>query len=186
MQCYKYDPSDLDVIHWIASYLQEMGLPDKALSFYQKALALQPNESRWQMLMGAAYRRVGNYSNAIECFQKVYRDNPENVQALQNLVKLTSDLGMPEADVYREELAKLERTIGNRMQSARLRSGEARGRLGTSSGNGGRGGSIDDMDGGGFGEERNPYSRGNSSQFGRQGSTTIDEERGGGDDYGTV
>lgn len=173
------------MIHWIASYLQEMGLPDKALSFYQKALALQPNESRWQMLMGAAYRRVGNYSNAIECFQKVYRDNPENIQALQNLVKLTSDLGMPEADMYRDDLSKLERSIGNRLQSARMRSGDVQGRLGTSSGSAGRGGNMDEDAAGGFGDERSAYSRGNSSQFGRQGGGIIQEERGVPmDDYG--
>lgn len=170
------------MIHWIASYLQEMGLPDKSLSFYQKALALQPNESRWQMLMGAAYRRVGNYSNAIECFQKVYRDNPENIQALQNLVKLTSDLGMPEAEVYREDLMKLERSIGNRLQSARMRSGEGRGRLGTSSGGMGRTGGMEDDGLTGLGEDA--YGRGNSSQFGRQGGGIVEEERGGMDDYG--
>jgi intraflagellar transport protein 88 len=59
------------VIEWLASYLQEMQLPEKALTFYQKAQMLQPEEPKWTILMAHAYRRMGNYSQALQTFQKV-------------------------------------------------------------------------------------------------------------------
>ncbi len=61
----------MGVIEWLANYLQEVQLPEKALAFFQKATLLQPEEPKWNICIGHAYRRMGNYSQALNTFQKV-------------------------------------------------------------------------------------------------------------------
>lgn len=65
----------MSVIEWLANYLQEVQLPEKALTFFQKAALLQPEEPKWNICIGHAYRRMGNYSQALATFQKVLPSN---------------------------------------------------------------------------------------------------------------
>lgn len=41
--------------------------------------------------------------------EQVYKGNPENVFALSSLARLATDMGLKEAEMYREELGRLER-----------------------------------------------------------------------------
>lgn len=50
---------------------------------------------------------------------QVYKDNPENTHALSALARISTDMGLKEADHYREELSKLERMQESRMTSSR-------------------------------------------------------------------
>ena len=118
MQCYKHDPSDIEVIEWVAGYLIDMKLPERAIPFYERGAVLQPNDVRWPMMTAACHRKVGNYTQAIEEYQGVYKKDPDNIVALQQLVRLAKDMGIKEARQYAEELMKLERSLEK--ESARL------------------------------------------------------------------
>lgn len=50
---------------------------------------------------------------------QVYKGNPENVFALSSLVRLSTDMGLKEAEGYREELGKLEKVQESRLNSSR-------------------------------------------------------------------
>ena len=146
MQCYRHDPSDLEAIEWIGSYLNEVQLHDRAITFFSRAMLLQPNEIRWPMLIAACHRRTGNYTQAIETYSKVYKENPDNLPALQALARLTADMGLKEADYYAEELKKLEKQMENRMSAGRSGRFGPPSRLGTARAGPSRGGHEIDSD----------------------------------------
>jgi hypothetical protein len=50
---------------------------------------------------------------------QVYKENPENIQALSALVRLSTDMGLKESEGYREELGRLERMQESRLNSSR-------------------------------------------------------------------
>jgi intraflagellar transport protein 88 len=141
--CYRHDPSDLEAIEWIGSYLNEVQLHDRAITFYNRATLLQPSDIRWPMLIAACHRRTGNYTQAIENYAKVYRENPDHLPSLQALARLTADMGLKEAEHYAEELKKLEKQLENRNSAARSARFGPPSRLGTSRPGPSRGGSSE-------------------------------------------
>ena len=98
--------------------MNDKHVPDRAIIFYDHGRKLQPNEPKWGMAIGACHRKTGNYHLAIEAYQKINKDFPENLQALQQLVKLTQDIGSKDFKMYTEELRKLEKTLQSREMTA--------------------------------------------------------------------
>jgi len=90
-----------------------MELPEKAITFYEKAMHLEPADIRWQILLGANLRRTGNLTQALQVYQKLYRDNPDNVQILQTLVRLAKDVGLKDTNKYEQVFIKQETTQKN-------------------------------------------------------------------------
>ena len=79
------------MIEWVAGYLIDLKLPDRAIAFYERGMILQPNDSRWHMMTAACHRKLGNYTQAIEVYQSIYKRDPDNIVALQQLVRLAKD-----------------------------------------------------------------------------------------------
>lgn len=67
-------------------------------------------------MMASSHRRAGNYQKALELYRTIHRRFPENIECLKFLVRITSDLGMPEAREYMEKLEKVERVKQLRLQ----------------------------------------------------------------------
>ncbi len=86
---------------------------------------MQPDEVRWQLMIASCYRRSGNYHSALETYKVIHRSVggmrkeiwngisgfaffsrkfPENVECLKFLVKLSSDMGLKEAQTYAQVL----------------------------------------------------------------------------------
>lgn len=67
-------------------------------------------------MMASSHRRAGNYQKALELYRTIHRRFPENIECMKFLVRITSDLGMPEAREYMEKLEKAERVKQLRLQ----------------------------------------------------------------------
>ncbi|EPB69626.1 tetratricopeptide repeat protein [Ancylostoma ceylanicum] len=106
---YRYYPSNLKVIEWMGAYYIDAQFSEKAVNYFEKASIMQPNEIKWQLMMASSHRRAGNYQKALELYKNIHKKFPANIECLKFLVRITSDLGMPESKEYMEKLGKAER-----------------------------------------------------------------------------
>ncbi|KAE9419692.1 hypothetical protein Angca_005010 [Angiostrongylus cantonensis] len=113
---YRYYPSNLKVIEWMGAYYIDAQFSEKAVNYFEKASIMQPNEIKWQLMMASSHRRAGNYQKALELYSSIHKKFPANIECLKFLVRITTDLGMPEAKDYMEKLGKAERVRQLKMQ----------------------------------------------------------------------
>ncbi|EZA59408.1 intraflagellar transport protein 88 homolog isoform X2 [Ooceraea biroi] len=106
---YRFYPANFDVIDWLGSYFISMQVAEKALSYFKKAVELVPDEPRWRLLVAACLRRTGQFQKALVEYQDIYNKFPDNIECLKFLVRLCSDLGLKEAQMYAAELKKAEK-----------------------------------------------------------------------------
>ena len=59
---------------------------------------------------------IGNYQQALSCYKNIHRRFPESVDCLKFLVRLTTDLGLKEAQDYSLKLRKAEKTLETKKQ----------------------------------------------------------------------
>ncbi|XP_028129725.2 intraflagellar transport protein 88 homolog [Diabrotica virgifera virgifera] len=118
---YRYYPANLSVIDWLGTYYIEMQVVEKALTYFEKAALMQPQEPKWNMMVAGCHRRSGNMHKALTLYQEIHRQFPENSECLRFLVRLCGDLGMREAQDYLMELKKLEKSkeVRERVNSSR-------------------------------------------------------------------
>ena len=79
------------------------------MTYFQEAVELAPDQSRWRLLVAACLRRTGQFHKALAEYQDIHRRFPDNVECLKFLVRLCSDLGLKEAQTYAVELRKAEK-----------------------------------------------------------------------------
>lgn len=80
VQSYRHYPSNLEVIRWLASYYTEMHVPEKAISLYERAGQMRPNEVQWQLAVASCTQRVGNYHKALQILKSTRSKFPENIE----------------------------------------------------------------------------------------------------------
>ncbi|KAJ8956024.1 hypothetical protein NQ318_006300 [Aromia moschata] len=117
---FRYYPANLSVIDWLGSYYIEMQVVEKALTYFEKAAIMQPNEPKWLMMVAGCHRRSGNMHKALTLYQEIHQQFPENAECLRFLVRLCSDLGMREAQDY---IMVLKKTRKGQRGSRRTNSG---------------------------------------------------------------
>ncbi|XP_057366935.1 intraflagellar transport protein 88 homolog [Daphnia carinata] len=113
---YRHYPSNLEVIRWLAAYYTEMHVPEKAISLYERAAQMRPNEVQWQLAVASCTQRVGNYHKALQILKSTRSKFPENIECLRALIRLCTDLGLKEAGDYASDLRKLEHSQNETMQ----------------------------------------------------------------------
>ncbi|VDM08134.1 unnamed protein product [Wuchereria bancrofti] len=113
---YRYFPSNISTIEWLGAYYIDAQYPEKAAIYFEKASIMEPNEIKWQLMMASCLRRSGNYQKAFELYQQIHRRFPENIECLKFLVRICTDLGMPETKEYMEKLTRTEKVRQLRMQ----------------------------------------------------------------------
>ncbi|CAJ0594545.1 unnamed protein product [Cylicocyclus nassatus] len=113
---YRFYPSNLKVIEWMGAYYIDAQFSEKAVNYFEKASIMQPNEIKWQLMMASSHRRAGNYQKALELYKNIHKKFPANIECLKFLVRITTDLGMPESKEYMEKLGKAERVRQLKMQ----------------------------------------------------------------------
>lgn len=98
-----------------------MQIAEKALVYFKKAVELAPDEPRWRLLVAACLRRIGQFHKAVLEYQDIHNKFPENIECLKFLVRLCSDLGLKEAQLYATELKRAEKAkeLKDRQVSAR-------------------------------------------------------------------
>ncbi|XP_015519065.1 intraflagellar transport protein 88 homolog isoform X2 [Neodiprion pinetum] len=107
---YRYYPANFEVIDWLGSYFISMQVAEKALIYFERAVELAPDQPRWRLLAAACLRRTGQFHKALTEYQDIHKKFPENIECLKFLVRLCSDLGLKEAQLYAAELKKAEKT----------------------------------------------------------------------------
>ncbi|VDO58076.1 unnamed protein product, partial [Onchocerca flexuosa] len=101
---YRYFPSNISTIEWLGAYYIDAQYPEKAATYFEKASIMEPNEIKWQLMMASCLRRSGNYQKAFELYQQIHGRFPENIECLKFLVRICTDLGIPEAKEYMEKV----------------------------------------------------------------------------------
>lgn len=91
------------------------------MTYFEKAVELVPDEPRWRLLVAACLRRTGQFHKALTEYQDIHNKFPDNIECLKFLVRLCSDLGLKEAQMYATELKKAEKAkeLKERQTSAR-------------------------------------------------------------------
>merc|ERR1739843_39272 len=89
---------------------------EKAIHFFERAAQIQPKEVKWRLMVTSCYRRMGNYQRALELYEKVHQEHPENAECLGYLVAICKDLGQP-CDHYQAKLSRLDQRAQQTQQS---------------------------------------------------------------------
>ncbi len=90
---------------------------DQAIEFFERAVAVQPGEVKWRLMVTSCYRRLGDFGKALELYKKIHEDFPENLEALQYIEAICKDFGRPH-DEYTKKKEKLMRSMPQATQSA--------------------------------------------------------------------
>merc|ERR1719230_2531876 len=109
LESYRHYPVSLDVISWLGVWYVKSELYEKAIHFFERAAQIQPNEVKWRLMVTSCYRRMGNYARALELYERIHTEHPENLECLRYLVAICKDLGRP-YEAYQTKLARLDRT----------------------------------------------------------------------------
>ena len=63
---------------------------------------------------------AGNYQQALQCYRDIHERFPDNIDCLKFLVRLSSDMGLAEAQKYSLLLSKAEKAAEARRMVRRL------------------------------------------------------------------
>jgi intraflagellar transport protein 88 len=108
LESYRHYPVSLDVISWLGVWYVKSELYEKAIHFFERASQIQPDEVKWRLMVTSCYRRMHNYQKALELYEKIHTEHPDNLECLRYLVAICKDLGRP-YDTYQQKLARLDR-----------------------------------------------------------------------------
>lgn len=120
LESYRLYPSDVSIVNWIGSHFIELQIAEKAISFFEKAVLNNPNDSYFLLRVAGSYRKI-NSQKSMQMFQMIHEKFPENVDCLRALIHLTHTQGLNELhDVYVEKMEKLEKQkeVRQRINSA--------------------------------------------------------------------
>lgn len=121
LESYRLYPSDFSVVNWIGSHFIELQIAEKAISFFEKAVLNNPNDSYFLLRVAGSYRKI-NAQKSMQLFQQIHEKFPENVDCLRALIHLTHSQGLNDQhDVYADKLEKLEKQkeVRQRINSSR-------------------------------------------------------------------
>lgn len=120
LESYRLYPSDVSIVNWIGSHFIELQIAEKAISFFEKAVLNNPNDSYFLLRVAGSYRKI-NSQKSMQMFQMIHEKFPENVDCLRALIHLTHSQGMNEQhDMYVDKMEKLEKQkeVRQRINSA--------------------------------------------------------------------
>ncbi|KAA0195074.1 Intraflagellar transport protein 88 [Fasciolopsis buskii] len=113
---FKYFPCNFDVIEWLGAYYIESQFCEKAIAYFERASLMQPSQTKWLLMIASCHRRSGNYQQALETYKGMHKKFPDNIDCLRFLVRLSTDMGLPEAQEYSNRLKRAEKTKEAREQ----------------------------------------------------------------------
>ena len=107
-ESYRYFPVDLDVISWLGVWYVKQEFYEQAISYFERAAEIQPSEVKWKLMIASCYRRMANFQHAVDLYEEIHRQYPENQECLRYLIIISKELNI-KYDHYQREYAKLER-----------------------------------------------------------------------------
>jgi len=111
LEAYRYWPVDINVITWLGIYYVKQELYESAVPFFSRAAEVQPQEAKWLLMVASCYRRMANLPKALELYERIHREHPQDLEALKYLVQICKEMNIPAAQQtkYAAALRKLER-----------------------------------------------------------------------------
>jgi intraflagellar transport protein 88 len=70
-EAHRFFPVNLNVISWLGVWYVKREMYDDAIRYFEMASAVQPGEVKWQLMVTSCYRRLGDYSKALELYMQV-------------------------------------------------------------------------------------------------------------------
>jgi intraflagellar transport protein 88 len=107
-EAHRHYPVDLNNISWLGVWYVKREMYEQAIEYFERAAAVQPGEVKWRLMITSCYRRLGDFYKALELYQQIHEDHPENLEALQYLEALCKDLGRSHEEITKK-LEKLRR-----------------------------------------------------------------------------
>jgi len=80
------DPKDADAWVRLANLYQDSGMFEPAIEFYQRALAIVPNDPNLLTDMGICLQEVRRFDEALDALRRAQTAHPEHWQSLYNIV----------------------------------------------------------------------------------------------------
>ena len=87
------DPQNLTAIVLLAQVQSTLGKPSDAISSYNRAIAIAPNNADLYTALGAAFEAQGNWQQAEATYQKALAFQSDNALAANNLAYLMLEHG---------------------------------------------------------------------------------------------
>ncbi|EGD80416.1 hypothetical protein PTSG_11061 [Salpingoeca rosetta] len=115
---FRYFPAEINTISWFGSYYIDSQYIQKAIQFFQRAVEIQPGEVKWRLMIASCHRKTGNYQRALETYKRIHTLFPENIECLKFLIRLCTDMGLPEVQDYAVALKKAEQAKERRERAA--------------------------------------------------------------------
>lgn len=122
LEAYRAYPSNLQSISWLGSHYIDLQVAEKAITYYERAVLVNPNDPYFLLRIAGCYRRIGNSQKSLQMFQNILKQFPENVDCFRALIHLTQTLNLEELyQKYSGEFQRLEK-----LKETRQRVGSSR------------------------------------------------------------
>lgn len=132
-EAYRAYPSNLQSIAWLGSHYIDLQVAEKAITYYERAVLVNPNDPYFLLRIAGCFRRIGNSQKSLQMFQDILKRFPENVDCYRALIHLTQTLNLEELhQKYSGEFQRLEK-----LKETRQRVGSSRPTTTTNTGGGG-------------------------------------------------
>lgn len=81
---------------------------EKAIIYFDRAAAIQPKEVKWKLMIASCYRRMNLFNEALQVYEDIHTEAPDNIDCLRGLVQIRKELGM-KYQHFSEKLMALDR-----------------------------------------------------------------------------
>lgn len=109
-EAYRAYPSNLQSIAWLGSHYIDLQVAEKAITYFERAVLVNPNDPYFLLRIAGCFRRIGNSQKSLHMFQDILKRFPENVDCYRALIHLTQTLSLEELhQKYSGEFQRLEK-----------------------------------------------------------------------------
>eukprot|EP01035_Chromulina_nebulosa_P017104 gene17104-22618_t len=101
-EAHRHYPVNLNDISWLGVWYVKREMYEQAIEYFNKASGIQPSEVKWNLMVASCYRRLGDFYKALDLYQQINEEHPDNIEALQYLEALCKDLGRPHDEISKK------------------------------------------------------------------------------------
>jgi len=101
------DPADIEAWVRLGSLYQQAGMPEQAVAFFERAVALRPTDAGLLNELGICYQAAHKLEPALSAFERAQRADPTSWEAIYNAV--ITEAALRRFDKARADLARLRK-----------------------------------------------------------------------------
>ncbi len=80
LESYRFYPSNLDTIGWLAIWFVKLEMYDEAVHYFKSAAEIQPNEIKWKFTLGSCFRKMGRNLDALKLYEDLHKEYPKDIE----------------------------------------------------------------------------------------------------------